>query len=344
MSSIDTSDVRRLRELAREGRLASSVRTATPRQHAALAAAAYDLAWPVVFARVTRPVERRRGHWRCSIAISRLSPECVDGFHDDVEAVVADLLGNAKAHILDVEAWMAGRLNAATVDGNRRRRGLRGALQRPRMSGWLAAELGHDPWLAELALRVLDWVGVPDTAGSDLWPIDAWAVRRAAVKADPGEGTTRAVHADLDQVLAAMRRRPGWYADYVERPLGSKAAPVAAPPGDEVNDTRPLLPMTPGEIDDTRLTELAGAAVDAITERLRRGGEPRTVVIDVITTVFGAPTDALDRAPGTGTAWDETVSARLADPRTVDRIVAEALLILDAGVPLGLPVTVEQRP
>lgn len=319
-----------LRELARTGMLASTARAAAPEQRAALTSAAFALVWPVVFHRVTRPVERRRGHWTCSIAMSRLSDDCVDGFHDDVEAVIDDLLTNAKARITSVEAWICGRLTAATVDGNRRRRGRRGALQRPRMPGWLAAELGRDRWLMELAIRLLEWVGVPDTAGADVWPLESWAVRRAEVTGDWTGSDPHTVTGDVDRVLRAMRRRPAWYTDYVERPLGRKRAPVASSPGDAAGDTRPLMAYGPDDADEAGLHELASTAVDAIAAGVRQGSNLEETVVRVVGTVFGAVPGhrGHDRLPHGAPTPDEQVSALLADSRVVDRIVAQALQIL----------------
>jgi hypothetical protein len=76
--------------------------------------------------------------------VHRLADERLDRFHDDVEAVVDDLLTHARHPVFDLEGWVAGRLNAATVNGHRRLRGERGALQRPRLPGWLGAALGQD--------------------------------------------------------------------------------------------------------------------------------------------------------------------------------------------------------
>ena len=46
-----------------------------------------------------------------------------DGFTDDMEAVVSDLLRHADIAIRDVPAWIAMRALGATVDANRVRRG-----------------------------------------------------------------------------------------------------------------------------------------------------------------------------------------------------------------------------
>jgi hypothetical protein len=51
----------------------------------------------------------------------------------------------------------------------------------------------------------------------------------------------------------------------------------------------------------------------------------------VIATVFGSGTAAevLDRMPGQGGDDSELIEARLADPRTVDRIIAVVLELLE---------------
>jgi hypothetical protein len=306
------------------------VRTATPAQRAAVGSAAYQIAWPVVFQRITRPVERRRGHRRCFAAMNQLADECLDGFHDDVEAVVADLLDNARAEILNVEAWLCGRMVAATVDAHRRRRGLRGALQRPRLPKWLSAELSDDPWLTRLAVHILDWVGVPETAGAETWPLDTWAQARAEVTGDWAGSSPRAVLDEVNRILRAMRgRRPNWYAAYVERPLGAKIPPPAPPAGTRT-EQRPVRPMTPDDETDVRLTGLASTAVQAIAAGIRRGDDPRETVVQVLRTVFGSGSgsDALDRAPGAGIGLDDRVPALVRDPRVVDRIVVQVMGII----------------
>ncbi|MEU4221970.1 hypothetical protein [Actinoplanes sp. NPDC026623] len=325
--SSSTDGVMRIRSLAREGRLVQVFEAATPQQRRVLRAATYEVAWPLVFQRITRPVERRRGHWRCAATLTRLADECVDGFHDDVEAVVQDCLRNARVEILNLEAWICRRLIPATVDGNRRRRGLRGALQRPRMPDWLAGELGHDPWLIRLALHVLGWVGVPDTAGAELWPIDSWVRARAEATGDLDAGPS-VVRDDVERVLTAMRRRSAWYSAYVERPLGAKVPPPA-PAGDAGREQRPVLPVTPDEEDDARLIELASVAVDAIAAGLDRGEDPRTVVARILRTTFGAGTgaDELDRVPG-GTSPAERALELVSDGGSVDRIADQVVRII----------------
>ncbi|RAO19886.1 hypothetical protein GUI43_00523 [Micromonospora noduli] len=320
-----------LRDLARRGELANVVASATPEVRARLSGAAYAIVWPIVFARVTRPVERRRGHWLCANSVEQLADDCLDRHHDDVEAVVSDLLTNAKVPIVDVERWSSARLTAATVDGHRRRRGQRGALQRPRVPAWLAAELGGDPWLTELAVQILTWVGVPTTAGTQLWPLDSWALRREVATGDLTGNPMLSM--EIERVLAAMRRRPRWYADYVERPLGRKYAPALAVSADGAAGLRPLVVIGSHERDEAHLADLAAAAVELISRRLRAGADPAHAVVEVLGVVFGAGTgsEQMDRTPDGGPAAEERLSVLLADDRTVRRIVDEVLRIVADG-------------
>lgn len=318
-----------VRDLARRGVLADRMSTAVGAEHSRLTGGAYQIAWPVVFQRLTRRIEIGRGHHGCAAGLHRLEPECLDRFQDDVEAVLDDLFRNARTPIVNLEGWISSRLNAATVDAHRRRRGERGALQRPRLPGWLVRELDDDPWLTVLAVEVLVWVGVPTTAGVGVWPLDAWAERRAAVTGQVATGEHQ-VARDVERVLAAMRVRRTWYADFVERPLGRKQAPVLPAPRTDADSARewPHLALVPRhETDDARLRDLAAAAVDAIEARVRRREDLRSVALDVLRTVFGAGTGAedMDRTPGAGPGDAERVAALLADPATLDRIVAVLL-------------------
>jgi hypothetical protein len=335
LSSCHRAEVSQLRDLARRGDLADHAASAPPAARARLVSAAYDIVWPIVFHRVTRPVERRRGHWACATDVRMLADDCLDRHHDDVEAVVTDLLTNARTPIVDVERWVSARLTAATVNGHRRRRGRRGALQRPRVPRWLAAELGEDPWLTDLAVQILTWVGVATTAGTQLWPLDSWAQRRESITGDLTGSDGPTVSRDVDRVLAAMRRRPRWYADYVERPLGGKCPPVLAAPGDGVADPRPLLPVSPQERAEARLADLASTAVEAISLRLRSGADPVATVVGVLGTVFGTGTgsEEIDRTPDGAPGPDEWVSALLADAGAVRRVVDEMLHLVGASRP-----------
>ncbi|GIF72996.1 hypothetical protein [Asanoa siamensis] len=315
------SDPVDVRLLAGRGDLAATARTADPAERRRLTAGAWTLAWPVVYQKVTQPIERRRGHYVCAIALTRLSDECVDGFHDDVEAVVGDLLTHATEPIRDVEAWMASRVRAVTVDAHRRRRGSRGALQRPRVPVWLADALGHDAWLTALAKEILTWVGGTASAGTDLWPLETWAARRVAATGDWQASDKATVTRDVERVLAAMRRRPLWYEKYVRRPLLARPAPVAPTPVDDPE--HPAVVAAGGEVDEAVLTALAAAGVEALADAFRRGADPAEAVTRIVTAVFGEGTayEDLARVPGTATAYDEQVPALLADPAVVGRIV-----------------------
>ena len=328
--AIGPADVAGVRRLARDGLLAGSASAAPPRELARLRGAVYAVAWPLVFARITRPLERRRRHPDCVRGLESLRPDCLDGFHDDVEAVVEHALRRATDRIENFEGWLATRLNPATVDAHRRRRGEIGALQRPRLPSWLSDALGGDPWLCDLAVQVLLWVGVPTTAGAELWPLDSWAARRAEFTGGPPSGpAARDLHDSLDgdlrRVLAAMRTRPKWHAEHVERPLGHKQAPVAPVPADGAAELPALELVGRHEIEDARLARLAEQALRAIEARLDRGDDPATAVKAVVRLLFGT---GLARGPHLDPAREDWLATALADPARVDRIVATVLGIL----------------
>lgn len=277
-SGPDGGSVELLRELAARGRLADIM--AGPAAPGEIRGAAYELVWPLVWTRHTRRLEHSKGHSWCASSLVKLESACLDGFHDDVEAVVEYLFRHAKGPIHAMEGWLVSRIPVAVVDGNRRRRGRRGALQRVRVPGWLAMELGGDVWLTELAGRVIEWVGVPSTAGQELWPVDAWAEARAEITGDHSRPRSVQVAEDLDTVLRAMQRcRPRWYAAYVERPLGSKQPPVV--PVTEI-DTM----VDTARLEDSRLAVLAASAVEAISIGLAENRPPSEIVPHVIRAVF----------------------------------------------------------
>ncbi|WP_305783932.1 hypothetical protein [Symbioplanes lichenis] len=324
----------RLRELAARGELAARAQGAG---RAGLTGPAYDLAWPIVFSRLTRRFELQRGHAACAAGVAHLTDECLDRFHDDVEAVVEDLLTHADRPIANLDAWVASRLNAATVDAYRKQRGRRGALQRPRLPGWLAAALGHDGWLTTLATNMLVWVGTTGTAGHEVWPLESWAQERGRRTGDWVASDPAAVAREVEHVLAVMRRKPTWYESYVERPLGAKQAPVAAAPALDAYG-EPAAPLPLGDPDahvESELQRLAADAVRAIDQRLGGGEPPEQAVAEVIRTVFGGVfTGTLDRAPH-GTADPlGGVTGALADRTTLDRIIATAVdIVSDPGRP-----------
>lgn len=323
--------VARLYELARAGQLAEAAAAAQGAERIELTGAAYDVAWPIVYQRVTRRFEQVRGHHACAAGVSHLADECLDRFHDDVESVVEDLLAHARTPIHNLEAWIASRLTAATVDGHRRLRGRRGALQRPRLPGWVADGLGHDPWLTGLAVEILVWVGVSSTAGTEVWPLEAWAQERGLRTGDWAASEPAVVAREVEIVLSVMRRRPGWYESYVERPLGAKQAPVAsAPIGEATGEVaRPLTLTDPAAHVEAELLRLASEAVKAIDARLATGEQAERIVVDVIRAVFGgAFTATLDRAPHSGADPLGGVSGALANVSTVNRIVATVMQII----------------
>ncbi|MEV6829500.1 hypothetical protein [Amycolatopsis sp. NPDC051102] len=303
------------RELARQGKLAGFAALASAGERKLLRAELYEIVQPVVFGQLTKKLELNRGHLRCATAVSALADDCLDRFHDDMDAVLGDLFRNARVPVRNLEGWVRKRLTAVTVDAYRRRRGARGALQRPRVPAWLALRLGGRESLLELAVDMLEFAGHEVTAGAGIWPVDTWAARRAMRAGGDFEAARRAVVREVDAVVAAMRTRPRWFDDYVERPLGRKRIP--------------LLPVVPAELDepadparhrlaDALLTELAGVAVTAIERRLARGEDARTVVVEVVRAVFEEPVDAL------------------ADRASTDRLVAAVLAILaDRGTAHG---------
>ncbi|MEV6344081.1 hypothetical protein [Actinoplanes sp. NPDC051851] len=313
-----------LRRLAATGGLG----TVSPADRRRLYRAAYAVAHPIVFDVVTRRVEQRRGHPHCARSLRNLDGPCLDAFYDDVEAVVEHLLA-ATVPIDDLEGWLASRALHATIDGHRRRRGERGALQRPRMSRALADAL-PDPWHRELALKILVWVGLPTGAGTGVWPVDSWARDRAVLTGDHQGSTTTRVQHDIDVVLGVMRQRPAWYEAHVERPLGHKTTPVAGNPGDNPGDLRPLGPVEPGEQAEAHIRAAAAAAVEAIADRLARGFDVTRTVETVLRDYFvdGTGADELDRPPRTGAGVDERISALFADPAARDLLTLRVLRIV----------------
>ena len=320
-----------VRTLARNGVLATTVAGAAEAQRVRLTSGTYDIAWPVVFSGLTQGLERRRGHSTCATSVRHLADDCLDRFEDDVEAVVHDVMRFAHKPINNLEAWIGSRLNAATVDGHRRRRGEIGALQRPRPPKWLVEALGGDRWLVHLATQVLIWVGNSATAGADLWPTESWTALRCKITGDWTSTGRPDIRHDIEKVLAAMRRRPAWYESYVERPLGRKQAPVLRIlPGDgDGTVERPSLALVDrAELDDAYMRMLAHEAVVAIQARIQRGEPAEAVVTDVIRVVFGEHDDLLlDLPPHAVDPHGEQVIRLLRDDDERRRIVAAVLAI-----------------
>lgn len=318
-----------LRELARRGTLAATVAAATPAERRLLTGAAYALAAPIVYQRVTRRVEQHRGHLDCARSADLLDGDCRDRYHDDVESVVDFLLTRSTKPIERVEAWLSGCLRAAIVNGHRKRRGERGAQQRPRLSAWLARALSHDEWLTTLAVHVLQWVGVPGTAGTGTWPLEAWVVRRAEVTGDWVGSDPATVLAEIDVVLAALRSRPQWYARYVEQPLSRKQVPLAPAPA-AGTEHEPLSLTEPDAAEEAHLRALAAQALTELRRRLSRGEDPQKVVVEVVNEAFASDTGhyELDRPPHAVLPYEERVQRLLAEPAEVRRIADTVLAIV----------------
>ena len=317
-----------IKKAAREGRLSDYVAqnpdTASP--------ALYRFVMEVVFERLTRRLERGRGHHRCAASADFLLPECHDRFQDDVEAALNDLLKHADTQIANLGGWIASRLNAVTVDANRKRRGDRGAQQRPRLPLWLGDALGPDPWLRALALDLLTWVGVPTVAPGGLWPLGAWAERRAVVTGDVG-GTERQVATDVERVLAAMKQNPAWYERYVERPLGHKQAPLMCAPradGDPEREPDYVCCAGPDQSTEAELHELAARVIDQVEARMLAGDDPHTAIVGILTAVFDGGTGAehLDHTPGSAPDLDERVARMIEDPEALAHVTEVLLDIL----------------
>uniref|UniRef100_UPI0018921851 hypothetical protein n=1 Tax=Catenulispora rubra TaxID=280293 RepID=UPI0018921851 len=340
-----TAAAERVRKLARNGALARSAALTTSAR-AAISGGVYAVAWPIVFSRITRRAELRHGHLRCAQAVHKLAPECLDRFHDDVEAVVQDTLQHADRPIRNLDAWIAARLTAATVNAHRRARGSRGALQRPRVPKWLAAALGEDPWYVDLAMQILVWAGLPGTAGSQLWPLDAWTQRRGEVVGDWAGANRVVLRREIDLVLAAMRQRERWYTDYVERPLGRKETPTVSETFSDADGPGPsaepaaLALAEPYEVQDGLLLALAKDALTSIRARIDAGQAATDAVVDVVGTLFGEDSGSgaldLEYAPHESPSHSDAVSTRLRDSAEVERIVASVLGILGDGVGDGI--------
>lgn len=329
------AEPRSLRALAAAGELRRVVAT-MPGEGARLRSEAFATALPLVWERHTRPLEARKGHRWCACGVRRLAPDCADRFTDDLESVVTALLSYGRP-ISNLEGWIVVRMSNAIKDGYRVRRAREmGAQQRVRVPARLALRLGSDPWLLALAERVLQWVGVRQTAGAGLWPLSAWAQERAAMIGHGAQSpTSETVAAELKVVLVAMRDcDPAWFEKYVEQPLGRKWAPVAVEGWQDgetaIRETAYLDLVPDHERADARLAEAAATSLAMIRTRLAAGGEPNQVVADALTEGFlsgGSLRDELGRVPGSGDPAD-AVTAVLADTAAFQRLVIEVLEIV----------------
>jgi hypothetical protein len=335
-------DRRSLRQLAASGELWRAD-TAAPAEISQLRSEAFEIALPLVWERHTRPLELRKGHRDCFAAIRCLKPECLDGFTDDLEAVVAALMAYRRP-IASLEGWITTRMANAIKDGYRVRRAREmGAQQRVRVPVGVAKRLRDDPWLLALTERVLQWTGLRQAAGMDLWPFGQWADDRAEVT---GTASSRAcVAADISRVLAVMREwDAAWYDRYVETPLGRKWAPVASgrfsslPDADYAAEEDLPLDLVPAyERTDARLIDAATACLDEIRAGLATGDNPRTVIEEAIVASYlteWTPGE-IDQVPAAEPDISDVIQAIVADPRALDRVVLKVLdiVVLEHAVP-----------
>lgn len=316
-----TEEMNAVRLLAAQGELAKAAAQASVQERRRLRAALYEITHPVVFTQLTRRLELRRGHLGCARSVLRLEATCLDRFHDDMDAVLDDVLRHATIPVHNLEGWVRGRLQIATINGYRRRRGERGALQRPRVPRWLATALGEEQRLTALAVDLLEFVGNDVVAGFAVWPVEWWAEQRAITGGGDYESARREIVRDIETVLTAMRLKPRWYSDYVERPLGHK------------EHTSVPLPRTSSEGPEVAhvaaepLRELASAAMRDIGARVARGEQPRRAAADVVVEVFtrGLASEEIDHTPGSPTWSPELVARGLTDRAVLDLLAAAAL-------------------
>ncbi|SER91195.1 hypothetical protein SAMN05216188_117104 [Lentzea xinjiangensis] len=264
-------------DLARSGSLSISLAEEALTGPKGLSRTVYDLVWPIVFDRITRRAEFSRGHTACARSVKLLDGDCLDRFHDDVAAVLDVVRRRATGRIDDLERWIGGVARSATIDGHRRRRGELGALQRPRPPRWLCDALSNDPWLVSLALRVLEWAGVPDAPSSGVWPLSRWSEQRALATGDWEGSTPRVVLAEVERVLTCMRTEKRWYHDYVERPIGRKTAPTSSGSG-----LRPLPLSGSHDAEECRLRSKAHATILEISTRTWAGENPSDAALDAL--------------------------------------------------------------
>lgn len=187
--------------------------------------------------------------------------------------------------------------------------------------------------LVALAGRILQWAGVRHTAGTELWPLHAWAEDRATFAGVPPGDPHKAVASELDFVLRAMRDTdPTWFEKYVERPLGRKWAPAVGDwSEDESAPEAACLQLVPEhERDEAQIAEAAARSLTMIRSALAAGVDARNAIASALTANFmsiGALREELDRAPGAEGTGD-VVAAILSDRNALDRLVPVVLAIV----------------
>ncbi|WP_245571108.1 hypothetical protein [Catelliglobosispora koreensis] len=172
---------------------------------------------------------------------------------------------------------------------------------------------------------MLVWVGVPTSASDGIWPVDVWLERRrlSSISGSDDYGR-RALEADIDLVTRAMRSRPQWYANYVERPLGLKQPLVF----DELQPEHPVTSDT--AVDDAGLVKLAALALEAIRTRIAGGTPVEQAVEEVIRVVFGSEES---RAGHTDTISISDPIRALLEPEAIERIVTVVKQLVGDGAP-----------
>ena len=237
-----------------------------------IAAAAYELVLPLTFERHTRKLELHRGHHGCARSFTAMPADCLDRFHDDVIAVRDHLL-RTTVPVARVEGYVVRRMPYAVIEGYRARRGSVGASHKGNVPDGLARLL-DDPWLTELAHRMLIWVGIRITAGTAVWPIESWAELKALRLAGvPRNHGPSGVERDIERVVTIMQAyNPSWFARYIEGPLQHKPLPVAGEPADRSD------PSTPTDDTEELLQDAAADAVEYVRAALTAGADPEDVV------------------------------------------------------------------
>ena len=161
-------------------------------------------------------------------------------------------------------------------------------------------------WLTALATDILVWVGVTSTAGTEVWPLEAWAQQRGSRTGDWAASEPCRVAREVERGPGrhAPPPRPGTRPMW-SGPLGAKQAPVAAAPVADAADGEPAAPLALG---DPRRADRVGAAAPGRAtpsgHRHRgsaRGEQAEAIVVEVIRTVFGGASPA--RSTGPRTTW-----------------------------------------
>lgn len=290
-----------------------------------IAKAAYAIVLPLTFERHTRPLERRRGHHGCARSFAEMPAECLDRFHDDVLAVRDHLLRRSAKPVRNLEGWIVGSLGTAVVDGYRARRGLVGASQKANVPPKLAAAL-DDEWLAALAKLMLVWVGVPTTAGTGVWPTEAWAELRARHTGEARDYDPAQVARDVEHVTEIMKTYDATWTDrYVEQPLRYKQFPVAAEPAD--------FRERPTAVDATEelLQDAAAMTVESVRVALAAGDDPEVVArrsLQAFRCVCVAGCDGVEQVPHVGSGDLDEVASVALTPERIELLVPVVLEIV----------------